>query len=443
MTVLTSDCERPALRWFGGKWRLAPWILGYVPAHRRYTEVYGGGASVLIRKPRSYAEVYNDLDVEVVNLFRVLRDPALAPVLVQQLRMTPFAREEFVAAYEPCEEPVERARRLVVLSFMGFGSNAHAKRSTGFRSNTTRAGTTPASDWMNYPDALELVIGRMRGVVIENRPALTVLAAHDGTDTVHYVDPPYVWETRARCDNQRNYRHELDDDDHRELLDALQSLKGAVVLSGYAHPIYDEQLGAWKRIEKPTHADGARKRTEVLWLNPACVARLEAVGPLFAGGGIVVATVLQLRPVTIEESNRFIASFHRHNKPVVGARFCIGAALASSGELVGVAVVSRPVARKLQDGTTAEVTRCCVVETAPRGCCSFLYAACWRAWRAMGGVRLITYTLQSEGGASLRGAGWQVVVELAPNNPKAWQSRTAREWQPVVGQAKLRWEAPS
>ncbi len=143
-------------------------------------------------------------------------------------------------------------------------------------------------------------------------------------------------------------------------------------------------------------------------------------------------------PMTIAEANAYVASFHRHNKPVAGARFCVGAS--DGNELCGVAIVSRPVARKLQDGLTAEVVRCCVVETAPKGTPSFLYASCWRAWRAMGGRRLITYTMQSEGGASLRGAGFKLIAELPGSNPKAWQTRAGREWQSVTGQAKFRWE---
>ena len=146
-------------------------------------------------------------------------------------------------------------------------------------------------------------------------------------------------------------------------------------------------------------------------------------------------------PVTIKEANTFVAAFHRHNKPVTGARFAIGVSYGS--DLSGVAIVGRPVARLLQDGTTSEVVRCCVNEGAPKGACSFLYSACWRAWRAMGGRRLITYTLVSEGGASLRGAGWKLIAELPPNKPEMWQSRMGRDWQPVVGQAKFRWEASS
>ena len=143
-------------------------------------------------------------------------------------------------------------------------------------------------------------------------------------------------------------------------------------------------------------------------------------------------------PVDLAEANEFVANFHRHNKPVIGARFAVGAS--DGTELVGVAICGRPVARRLQDRATAEVTRRCVRDEAPKGTPSFLYAACWRAWRAMGGERLITYTLQSESGASLRGAGWRVVAELPGATGKAWTNRPGREWQPVTGQAKFRWE---
>jgi hypothetical protein len=144
-------------------------------------------------------------------------------------------------------------------------------------------------------------------------------------------------------------------------------------------------------------------------------------------------------PITLTEANDFVANFHRHNKPTSGGRFAVGA---SDGDrLVGVAICGTPVARMLSDGVTAEVTRCCVVDASPKGTCSFLYASCWRAWRAMGGRRLVTYTLQSESGASLRGAGWRVVAELARrSDAQQWTNRPGREWQAVTGQAKLRWE---
>lgn len=255
--------RRPALRWHGGKWNLAPWIIGHFPAHRCYVEPFGGAASVLLRKPRSYAEVYNDLDGEAVNLFRVLRSERAAE-LIDALRLTPFARDEFAEAYAPAVDAVERARRLVIRSFMGFGSNGH-NRLTGFRANSNRSGTTPARDWVNYPDALQGIVERLTGVVIENRDAKEVMAAHDTPQTLHYVDPPYVFDTRS--DSGSDYAHELSDDDHRELLQFLDGLQGTVILSGYPSAIYDEGLRDWRRIERAALADNAKPRTEVLWIN--------------------------------------------------------------------------------------------------------------------------------------------------------------------------------
>ncbi len=152
-------------------------------------------------------------------------------------------------------------------------------------------------------------------------------------------------------------------------------------------------------------------------------------------------SALTIIPCTIREACEFVRSFHRHNKPPQGGLFAVGAS--DGAHMVGVAIVGRPVARRLQDGGTAEVTRCCVVDEAPRGTCSALYGACWRAARALGWRRLVTYTLASESGASMRGAGWRVVAERPAGQPGAWQSRPGREWQPVVGQAKLLWEAPA
>lgn len=269
---------RPVLRWHGGKWKLAPWIISHFPPHRVYVEPFGGAASVLMRKPRSYGEVYNDLDQDVVNLFRVLQDTTQAAQLTEKLRLTPFAREEFELGYLDTEDPIERARRLVILCFMGFGSNGHNKATrTGFRANSNRSGTTPAHDWANYPDRLPAIIDRLRGIVIENRDALEVMAQHDSPETLHYVDPPYVWETRSSAMHRnRCYTHEMDAEGHGRLLTFLGTLEGAVVLSGYPHDTYDAALSGWRRIECVAHADGARDRTEVLWINPLGSAAMDA-----------------------------------------------------------------------------------------------------------------------------------------------------------------------
>lgn len=280
-----SEPTRPALRWFGGKWLLAPWIIEHLPPHETYVEPFGGAGSVLLRKSRAAAEVYNDLDDEVVTLFRVLRDRKQCAQLRRLLRMTPFARTEFREAYEPSEDPVERSRRLVVRSYMGFGSNAHASqakghRSTGFRANSSRSGTTPAQDWANYPDALAAIFRRFAGVVIENRNAVEVMQQHDRPTTLHYVDPPYVHSTRAQGNPYdlawRMYRHEMDDAAHVALVTFLRDLRGMVVLSGYPSRLYDDPLADWRRIERPALADGARPRVEVLWINPAAAAALDA-----------------------------------------------------------------------------------------------------------------------------------------------------------------------
>lgn len=254
--------SRPVLRWHGGKWILAPWIISHFPDHKVYVEPFGGAASVLLRKPRSYAEIYNDLDDEVVNLFQVLRSGA-SERLTDLLRLTPFASDEFFSAYEKSKDPVERARRTIVRAFMGFGSNG-VHRKTGFRSNSNRSGTTPARDWLNYPDALGVTVERLRGVVVLNRDAKDVMRAHDGPETLHYVDPPYMAGTR---DSGADYAHELSDEDHSNLLCFLKSLEGKVVLSGYPDPSYDLALEGWRRIERGALADGARERTEVLWMN--------------------------------------------------------------------------------------------------------------------------------------------------------------------------------
>jgi DNA adenine methylase len=266
--------SRPLLRWHGGKWILGPWIISHLPAHRVYVEPFGGAASVLLRKPRSYAEIYNDLDGEVVNLFQVARDRG--DELLRALQLTPFSRHEFRLSYEPHVDPVEWARRTVARSFMGFGSNSHNK-ATGFRANSNRSGTTPAHDWRNYPDSFVRVVERLRGVCIENRAAVDVMRAHDGPDTVHYVDPPYVPETR---DAGGDYRYEMTIADHCDLAMCLHGLKGAVVLSGYRSDLYDNLYSDWRRVERSSLADGARPRVEVLWFSPQCPD-----ADLFAAGG--------------------------------------------------------------------------------------------------------------------------------------------------------------
>lgn len=278
---------RPVLRYHGGKWNLAPWILQFFPPHHVYVEPYGGAASVLLQKPRAKAEVYNDIACEIVNVFRVLRDPAQAGRLASLIELTPFAREEFVLSYQPSDDPVEQARRTIARSFMGHGSGAvYTKHSTGFRTGVR--GTrhqSAATDLISWPAEVPAFVDRLRGVSIESRDALYLMARTDGPGTLFYVDPPYPHSTRGNARGVRQkYARELTDDDHRRLADVLQDLQGMVVLSGYPCELYDLELYVgWERHERQALADGGRKRTEVVWLNPACSAALErSRGGLFA-----------------------------------------------------------------------------------------------------------------------------------------------------------------
>ena len=265
---MTKAIARPIVRYHGGKWKLAPWIISHFPTHRAYVEPFGGGGSVLLRKPRSYAEVYNDMDGEIVNLFRMARDHG--EQLAQACELTPFARAEFEDAYTPDADGLEQARRTLVRSFMGFGSAGASGQCTGFRANSNRSGTTPAHDWMNYPDHLRNNVQRLRGVVIENRDAVTVMRTHDSDQTLHYVDPPYVHSTRNLRTRSPAYKHEMTDAEHELLACALKTLRGMVVLSGYRCGLYDQVFRDWQRIDQAAHADGAKDRVESLWLSPNC-----------------------------------------------------------------------------------------------------------------------------------------------------------------------------
>lgn len=285
-----SNPTRPVLRYHGGKWMLAPWVIEHFPPHRIYTEPFGGAGSVLLRKPRAtFVEVYNDLFSEVVGLFRVLRDPVQSEQLAASLRLTPFARDEFALSYEPSDDPVEQARRIVVRSMQGFGSNSASGMRSGFRSNGHRQTSHPATDWTNYPAAVAAFCERLQGVVIENRLALDVIRQHDRPDCLHYCDPPYVHTTRSEhtTTKGKGYAFEMTDDDHRELAQVLRECSGMAIVSGYPSPLYEDLYAGWHRSERVALADGGSngrsERTEVLWINDAALHAWErARGGLFA-----------------------------------------------------------------------------------------------------------------------------------------------------------------
>ncbi|ENO7479052.1 DNA adenine methylase [Citrobacter amalonaticus] len=268
--------KHPAIRYHGGKFRLAPWIIEQMPNHVCYVEPFGGAAGVLLQKPRSYAEVYNDLDSEVVNLFRVLRDPELSQRLQEVCALTPYSRDEFLAAKEETVDPVERARRMVVRACMGFGTASGIGGDSGFRHDSKRKYATPSHLWERYPETLAAVCQRLQGVIIENRDALAVMRSHDAETTLHYIDPPYMPETRSK--GHRYYRHEMTVEGHEQLLAVSRTMTGMVMISGYDHEVYNDMLSGWAKNEKASRISagrGTKVRTECLWLNPAARQKQE------------------------------------------------------------------------------------------------------------------------------------------------------------------------
>lgn len=392
---MSAAPTRPALRWHGGKWLLAPWIISFFPRHRVYVEPFGGAASVLLRKPRAHAEVYNDLDATVVNVFRVLRDPAKAAELARRLALTPYARAEFDLSYEPPTDDVDAAHKAMVRSFMGFGSDSITRTCrTGFRASLTGgAGAVPSREWGSFHELIATFTNRLRGVLIEQRPAVELFDLTDGADTLYFLDPPYILSTRTAMSNGRGavhgYAHEMTDGDHERLLGRIRGIDGMVVLCGYPHPLYDRVLGGGLgavRTRRPCRWRPAAHRGAVGQSGlPRCArARgpaARAVEP--ARGGRMR---LSLVPLDLESANTFV-------------RLCT-------------------------DGT--------------RNAASFLLGRAARATFALGYRRLGTYTLASESGTSLVAAGWRLVGEV---RGRSWNTRSRPRVDRHPTPDKLRWEA--
>jgi DNA adenine methylase len=262
------------LRYHGGKHRLASWIIEHLPPHDIYVEPFCGAASVLLAKPRASAECLNDLSDDIVGLFRVLRDPVQAAALRRRLELTPYARAEFKASYEPTDNPVERAARLIIRSFMGQGAQGTTRGyQTGFRCTTRNVDRhkLPCEEWSTYPPEIEAFTKRLQRVAIEHVDAVRLIERLDAPSTLFYCDPPYISSTRgsyATC----GYRHEMTDADHERLAESLRQVRGLVVLSGYPSELYDRLYAGWEQRRTEASSDRGGRRIEVLWLNPAASA---------------------------------------------------------------------------------------------------------------------------------------------------------------------------
>ena len=267
--------SRPALRYHGSKWLLAQWISSHFPPHECYVECYGGGAGTLLQKARSWLEVYNDLDHQVVNYFRVLRERP--EELVRLIRLTPYSLIEWELAQDADSDPLEAARRLYIRSFQGIAGPT-AQWRTGWRrqklitkSNGQEKMTPAACSFMGTEHLFEIA-ERLRGVEIDCKPALEIIERYDSSQTLFYLDPPYPSSTRSRGKKQA-YAYEMTDEQHQELARAVHKVHGMVLISGYQCEMYDELYHGWPRVEKEARTNSQYNTAmESLWISPNAMA---------------------------------------------------------------------------------------------------------------------------------------------------------------------------
>jgi DNA adenine methylase len=257
-----------AFGWYGGKFSHLNWLLPLLPTTQHYCEPFGGSAAVLINRAPAPVETYNDLDGDLVNFFRVLRDQK--DDLIMAIGLTPFSREEFEIALrdEDCL-PLERARRFFVRARQvrtGLAQTASSGR-WAHCLLTSRAGMAGAvSRWLGSVEGLSEIAQRLLRVQIEHAPAIEVIHRYDSPETLFYCDPPYPHDSRG---DSNAYRYEMTDDEHRALAAVLHNVKGKVAISGYDSPLMNTLYGDWMRIEAPAKmAHSIKKtRTEMLWVN--------------------------------------------------------------------------------------------------------------------------------------------------------------------------------
>lgn len=263
--------KRIAFGWYGGKFSHLSWLLPLLPQTHRYCEPFAGSAAVLLNRPPSPVETYNDLDGEICNFFRVLRDEKER--LVEAIGLTPFSREEFALACEldPTLTPFERARRFFVRARQvrtGLAQRASLGRWANCK-NTSRAGMSGVvSRWLGSVESLPEIAERLLRVQIENRPAIEVIELYDSPETLFYCDPPYVHGTRG---DDKAYGHEMTDNDHEQLAKTLNRVQGLVAISNYDCNLMNDFYLApkWHKLVIPERTNHATKgkRVEVLWAN--------------------------------------------------------------------------------------------------------------------------------------------------------------------------------
>lgn len=246
----------------GSKWSIARWIISYFPDHHSYLEPFFGSGAVLFNKPRSNIETVNDLDDNVVNLFEWIRkDPER---LAHEIYWTPYARKVYDDAFAGMpKDSLDKAVNFYIRLNMGHGFRTNGEK-VGWKNDVQgRERSYASQDWCNLPEKIMQAADRLRGVQIENKPAAELIQRFNYPNVLIYADPPYVLCTR----HGKQYRHEMDDKDQGELLDALLVHKGKVLLSGYDSDLYNDRLHGWHREETTCYSQARSKKREVLWMN--------------------------------------------------------------------------------------------------------------------------------------------------------------------------------
>lgn len=258
-----------AFPYFGGKQKYLKLIVPNIPADaKHFIDVFGGSATVLLNAGDFPTKTYNDLNGDVVNFFKQMRDNP--EELIRQLELTPYSREELEQAKEIAEDGIERARRFIVRARQGYGNlSVQTTKSGRYAAQWSRSVKIPlhrSHTFVRGIDKLKDLVEDIRLWQIENRDALKVIRQYDDKDAFFYCDPPYVSDTRTGGDA---YKFEMTDEDHKCLGDALNGIEGRAMVSGYRSSLYDEMFKSWKRLdgkEKPVHG-GMRKATESIWMN--------------------------------------------------------------------------------------------------------------------------------------------------------------------------------
>lgn len=266
MTDKMKFFDAPPLRYFGAKWQLADWIISNMPPHTLYCEPFCGGAAVFFRKRPAPLNVLNDINGDVVNFFRVLRERR--DELIELIDLTPWSRDEYENALETnASDPLERARQFYVIAYQSFVGGGTGDKKTGWRHQIDwKRGTAVTGEWSRL-SGLRKAADLLKHAQIENDHAHRIIARYDSAKTLFYVDPPYVIRARARGIGR--YSYEMDEQQHRELAIKLKSVTGYVLLSGYRSELYEELYDGWTRLEKSTTTSGNSVATEYLWLSPS------------------------------------------------------------------------------------------------------------------------------------------------------------------------------